>query len=114
MVAGLCHFVVSSFRLVLWRSEKKLKNAMRKDELTKKRHAKKTTTKRRNNARRKDEITKSATREDEKQARKDEKTPFKIHIFRLFVILSFHLALFRLSVSLRGVFLSFVFSCGVN
>ena len=64
---------------------------MRKDEITKKHHAKKT--KRRNNARQKDKITKSATRKDEKHARKDEKTPceimpFKTHIFRLFAQLA--------------------------
>ena len=62
------YFVVSSFRLAIWRGEK-TKNALRKDEITKKSHAKK---QQRNNARRKDEITKSVMRKDHKHARNNE------------------------------------------
>ena len=72
MVAGLCHFVFSSFRPEITPCEKtKRRHAKRrKDEIT---PCEKT--KRRNNATRKDEITKPATRKVEIPTRKDEKTP---------------------------------------
>ena len=63
-VAGLCHFVFSSFRPEITPRKK------RKDEKTPREK-----TKRRNNATRKDEITKPATRKVEIPTRKDEKTP---------------------------------------
>ena len=61
--------------------------ALRHDEITPREKTKKRKktpseiTKRRNNARRNDEITKCATRNDEKRARKDEKTPCEIASF---------------------------------
>ena len=111
MVACLCHFVISFFRLFAWRygAAPRRNNAKRKDENTPSE-----ITKRRNNARRKDEKTKCATRNDEKRARKDEKTPceitpfstliFRLFAWRLFAVSSFRLALFRLFVISRGVF----------
>ena len=70
MVAGLCHFVISSFHLALWRGAKtKL--------CQEKRGYKKTPreiSKRQNNARRKDKITKCAMQNDEKRAQKSKNT----------------------------------------
>ena len=90
MVACLCHFVISFFRLFAWRygAAPRRNNAKRKDEITKKRRAKK----------RKNEKTKSATRNDEKRARKDEKTPCEITPFS-----SFRMASFRYFVFSPGV-----------
>ena len=66
MVARLCHFVISFFRLFAWRygAAPRRNNAKRKDEITK---TPSEITKRRNNARRKDGKTKCATRNDEKR-----------------------------------------------
>ena len=68
------------FCLFAWRyrygAVSRRNNAKRKDEITKK-----NATKRRNNIRQEGEITKCATRNDEKRARKDEKTPCKITQF---------------------------------
>ena len=95
MVACLCHFVFSFFRLFAWRygAAPRRNNAKPKDEITKKRQAK-----RRNNARRKDEKTKCATRNDEKRARKDEKTPREITPFKFLFFVFAHgvFSLFRL------------------
>ena len=75
------YFVLSFFRLFAWRygAAPRPNNAKRKDEITKKTPSE--ITKRRNNARRKDEKTKCATQNDEKRARKDEKTPCEITPF---------------------------------
>ena len=72
------YFVLSSFRRRYGAAPRR-NNAKRKDEITKKRPNE--ITKRRNNARRKDEKTKCAKRNDEKRARKDEKTPCEITPF---------------------------------
>ena len=110
MVAGLCHFVFSSFRPEITPREKtkRRKDATRKDEITPCEN-----TKSRNNATRKDEITKPATRKVEIPTRKDEKTPrektpfktcqfvvfsrgsFRLFAWRYFVFSSFRLAFFR-------------------
>ena len=94
MVAGLCHFVFSPRN-----------SATRKNEKTKRRHAK----------RRKDEITprekmKSATRKDDKLTVLN--VVFSHGVFTTFrvagfVISSFRVALFRLFVFSHGVFSSF-------
>ena len=105
-------------------------NATRKNEKTKRRHAKRRKdeitpcekTKRRNNATRKDEITKPATRKVEIPTRKDEKTPRQKTPFKIVNLSSFRVELFVFFfVFSRGVissfrlfaWRSFVFSHGV-
>ena len=71
-IFGLCHFVIFFFffRLFAWRygAAKVRNNAMRKDEITKKKTPREIT-KRQNNAKRKDGIKKCETQNDEKRAR---------------------------------------------
>ena len=70
MVTGLCHIVISLFRLFTWRYQvmarrKDEKTPRKKDELTKKRHAK--------NEIASGEKANTAMRKDDDQAHKNEK-----------------------------------------
>ena len=94
MVACLCHFVISFFRLFAWRygAAPRRNNAKRKDEITKKRQAKK----------RKDEITpgektkkRNAPREMTKNEREKTKNAMRNNAILNSYFSSFRMASFR-------------------